>query len=210
MFKLQTLCPYCRVYVLLTNAEPQTYIRDILPKEIKNHWWYSLYFINDKKENVWLGICNNPKCKKLVMVENGKTIPNSRLEIEPEIPEKIQEFLLEAYKSLGIDNYASAVVQARKIIQAVCLDKGCANNKNLGSQIEWLHENNFINADLKNFALTIKNIGNDGAHPNLISPEKIDAETCIYISHQICILLYTIPKKVKNLSKLYNMEEKLK
>jgi len=184
-------CPYCHSYTALSKARGA----DVSGEHIQG---YSIYYCETGKW--WIGICNN--CQKGVLIHeidmgHGYEIkeifpqPLAKL-IDDRIPDFIKNDLEEANKCMSIQAYRATCGLARRILQLICLDKGATEGKKLHQQIDELFENGDITKDIKEWAHSVRFVGNDALHPNKDTPiiERDDAEVIMNLVEQIVHILY--------------------
>ena len=189
---ISIFCPHCLRYTSLTIARTK----------YKDHYGYVAIVpcIWEKTDILkwWIGFCNN--CKNPVLVLNrGQVIyPNPKPPPTDErIPKTIRKDFNEAKLTFNIDAYRACAVMARRALQSTCIDKGASKDENLVNQIKELFDKNIFTKDIKEWADTVRWVGNDAAHPN--SPEvlKEDAKDILNLVDQFLKVVYVAPAIAK-------------
>ena len=90
--------------------------------------------------------------------------------------------------------WIAATIMARKSIELAVNDFG-GEGKDLFTKINDLASRNIITPALREWAHTIRDIGNAGAHKEGASRE--DAEQAVYFAETLFIYLYTLPKMIE-------------
>lgn len=182
-YKASVFCPYCHRF---------TYLSIVV--SIHGAHYTCVYKSEKDSKHWWMGMCNN--CKELcLVVENGERIFPYPLPTptDERIPESLKDDLNEAKLCFSVGAYRGCAVLARRVIQSCCIDKGAEKDKKLYQQINQLHENRVITEDIKNWATSIRWIGNDAAHPNEIPINKDDAEDSLKLAEQFLHIVYVAP-----------------
>ena len=90
--------------------------------------------------------------------------------------------------------WTAATIMARRSIELAVNDFG-AEGKDLFAKINDLASRNIITPALKEWAHTIRGIGNAGAHKE--GADKEDAEQAVYFAEMLFTYLYTLPKMIE-------------
>jgi len=91
--------------------------------------------------------------------------PRAVVTADPAIPEEIADDFKEAKKCISVEAKKATVTMCRRVLQNVCISKGCDPKTDLVNQIDELEAKRIINPSMKEVAHTIRKIGNWGAHP---------------------------------------------
>lgn len=193
MDDISIYCPYCHRHTALSIADGWA---------SGNYKSGSSIFHNE--HGTWfVGICNS--CKKCVM---GHYSPTRNLTIYPtplpkpideRTPNFIKSDMEEANRCLSISAHKATCSLARMILQNICLDKGANGGKRLQEQIDDLLKDSIITKDVRDWAHSVRYVGNDVLHPSKDSPkiEKDDAEEIMNLVEQMIHILYIAPAIAK-------------
>jgi len=182
-------CPYCKQKTSITVA-PAEYSGEYGGKFYTHATWVKFH-----DEKFYIGITNCCHDAVLVAVKKNKTIIYPSPMPEPtdkHIPDNIASDLDEAKICFVNECFRGCAVMARRAIQNACIAKGAKKDK-LQHQIDELFELNKITKDLKDFAHTVRLVGNDAAHPDEISVEKDEAEDILELAKQFLQVLFVTP-----------------
>lgn len=185
--KTSAYCPHCNQFTLITvvtnNIErygsklTKCIYRDRVPGCI---WW--------------IGECHN--CNRVVLVLNNgiEIYPKPKPKLSDErIPEDIREDIDEAKMCFSVKCYRASTAMFRKALEACCVAKGTSKNKNLEGKIDELFEEGIITKNIKDWAHTIRWIGNDALHINANKVTREDAEDILKLAEQIFNNIYVFP-----------------
>ena len=205
-FNVSVYCSYCEQRTLLSIAEGFPYSRvdeeTYYKIEVSNLDVRALALTSRGHRNYWIGFCNS--CYEPHLVEgHGETIWPKTLPspTDERIQEDVRNDLVEAKLCFSVNAFKACSVMARRAIQQICLDKGATKGKDLWEQINELASNGVITKDLKEWADTVRWIGNDGAHINSISVAFEDAEDILTLAEQFAQILYVTPSIAKEQKK---------
>jgi|GEM_PF-3371580 len=172
-------CPYCKI---------QTHFR-----LVSNH--------NSTKGKIYRTI--ECPCGEITLLETDPY--NSVLHIYPKqkapllseyLPEHIRYNLNEAWICYNNEIYNSCAVMCRKIIEAIVKEKGGVGS-NLEKKIDSLPDT-VIPADLKSVAHSIRIVGNNGAHLDILDIENVseeDAKESLDFVDMFNHYIYILPKR---------------
>lgn len=118
-----------------------------------------------------------PKCcqpvlikSELILIGNQiewgqavKIFPVDEFHVNPIIPEKIRNALLESIKCYKGNSYTATVIMCRRTLEGFCIVKGI-EEKNLAKSIFKLKEKGIINDQLFEWADQLRVSGNEAAH----------------------------------------------
>ncbi|MFM9951719.1 MAG: DUF4145 domain-containing protein [Saprospiraceae bacterium] len=183
-------CPHCHKYTELTRLIKATGA-SINGREIEFQIsWYK----SETKETWWIGKCNSCQNPVLVLNEGDKIFPYPQpIPTDSRVPTEIKKDMDEAKLCFLVGAFKASVVMSRRVIQATCIDKGASPKKLLHEQIKEITDIGLITQDLKNWANEVRQVGNSGAHPNLYSIEKKDAEDILELAEQFIYVIYVVP-----------------
>ena len=105
----------------------------------------------------------------------------------------------EGVKCLNVGAPFAAVTMFRKCLQIIVEDKGGTGDK-LYKQIESLNISGTLTSTLKSIPTIIREVGNDGAHPNEFEPSLDDAKEIFDFLLLLIDYMYTLPERVNKLS----------
>jgi hypothetical protein len=146
-------------------------------------------------ETWWIGVCAGCNKPSLVYKRGVKVYPTPLPSpTDKRIPSAIGDVFTEAKICFSVDAYRASAAMSRRALQMACEDKGASANDKLQKQIETLATNGVITKDLKEWAHTIRWVGNDGAHPNPMDVDKDDAEETLHLTEQFLHVIYVTPE----------------
>jgi hypothetical protein len=202
--EIKGYCPYCHKEVVFLGIKFGI-ATDLEKKHFETYSYTSIedYSLFKNENGAWMmGEC--PLCKNCVLIhvyefESGKI---HRHEIFPyplpsttdeRIPEKIRKDLDEAKICLSVGAYRACAAMCRRAIQTACIDKGVDKNTKLDEQINELAKKGEITEHIKNWAHSIRWVGNDAVHPESPEVTESDAKDILNLTEQIMTILYIMP-----------------
>ncbi|HBO1060696.1 DUF4145 domain-containing protein [Pseudomonas aeruginosa] len=124
--------------------------------------------------------------------------PILRLEKYPEHwPEAVGRYWLQAKRSLKDQNWDAAALMARSSLQ-VSLREQNAVGANLKQEIDDLAKKGVLPKIMQEWAHSVRELGNDSAHPKVDQPPTSaqDAKDIISFMDYLFEYLYTLPKRI--------------
>ncbi len=164
---------------------------------------------------LWYGSrkCPNPKCNGHIffIADNGgnliKTYPSLKINFNSErIPDRIKNTFDEALICHGNNCFIASAIMIRKTLEEICLDKE-SEGKNLFKRIENLKSKIVIPEELINGMQELRLLGNDAAHIEADTYEKIgkdELEISIEFTKEILKAVYqyeSLLEKLRSLKK---------
>ena len=187
-YRVSIYCPHCKQRTALDLARAPW-------KGSLEEGYTPALWIKNNDEIWWIGICGYCDNPVLVLNEGDKVYPTPLPSLSDErIPETIRALLDEAKLCFSVRAYNACAVMARKALQQACIDKGATQNKRLVNQIDELASQGAITEDLKEWAHTVRWVGNDAAHPSSSQVNKEDAQDVLYLAEQFLHILYVTPQ----------------
>jgi len=112
-------------------------------------------------------------------------------------PEAIGRFWLQAKKNISDENWDAAAVMARSALQLALRAQG-AQGANLKQEIDDLASKSLLPPIMKDWAHTVRELGNDSAHPSTDQPptNAKDASDIVGFLDFLLEYLYTLPKRI--------------
>ena len=155
--------------------------------------------------------CRCTNCGNLTMVlwaesntggiSNFRSLPWSlRVQKFPEHwPADVGRYWLQAKRSLEGKNFDAAALMARSALQIV-LRKHNAKGSNLNQEIDDLADQGLLPPIMKDWAHTVRLVGNDSAHPkpDENGPSSRDAQELVRFLDFLLEYLYDLPKRIEN------------
>ena len=189
------ICPYCGKNVAFSWVEP-----GIAGGQTTNA---SDYHFKDNNNGLWfIGQC--PSCENCVLIRMQLGHYHGEYSVthifpqplpsptDERIPEDIRDDLIEAKSCISVRAVKACVAMCRRALQAACLEKGAKKGDDLYKQIDELKENGVITESIKNWAHTVRWVGNDGLHPGSpVTPDE--AEDMLKLTEQMLHILYVMP-----------------
>ena len=189
--KTSAYCPHCHQYTLITVVESNLelhgsiHAKCVYRGRVPGRMW-------------WIGECHN--CNGVVLVLNNGISIYPRPKPQPSderIPDDIKEDFDEAKMCFSVNCYRASTAMSRRALEACCIEKGANKNTNLEGQIDELFEMGIITNPIKEWAHTIRWIGNDALHINVNKVTSEDAEDILKITKQILDIIYVFPAITK-------------
>ena len=121
-----------------------------------------------------------------------------RIEKHPdEWPENVGRFWVQAHRSLGDENWDAAAVMTRSALQAALREQK-AKGANLKQEIDDLASKGLLPPTMKEWADTLRELGNDSAHPRPDQPptRPDDAKDIVRFLDFLLEYLYTLPHQI--------------
>lgn len=185
--KTSAYCPHCQQHTLITvvinNLElyGSKYTKCVHKIRNGDNYW-------------WIGECHN--CNRVVLVLNNGIEIYPRTKPQPSderIPDDIKEDFDDAKMCFSVSCYRASTAMSRRALEACCVNKGADENKNLQGMIEDLFNLGIITKRVKDWADSIRWIGNDAVHINANKIIREDSEDILKITKQILDLIYVFP-----------------
>lgn len=127
--------------------------------------------------------------------------PVRRSHADPAIPVPLAASLAEARLCHHAGAYTAATVMVRRTLEALCADRGIADvtakggHKSLHAKLHELHSGGAITAELLDWAIHLKEVGNEGAHDTTVFAGREDAEDAIALTEDMLRHLYVTPAR---------------
>ena len=115
------------------------------------------------------------------------------------ISDSFEKSFVEGVKCLNVGAPFASVVMFRKCLQIIAEDKG-ATKGNLKEKLESLSASGTLTSTLESISTVIREVGNDGAHPNEFEPSIDDAKDILDFLQLLIYQIYILPEKVEKLS----------
>ncbi|MFC7860716.1 DUF4145 domain-containing protein [Arthrobacter koreensis] len=114
----------------------------------------------------------------------------------PDVPTHISEAAGEAHKSRSIDNFRSAILMARTVVEATAKNKGVTKGS-LFAKIDELHNQGIIQALTQKTAHGIRDFGNDMAHGDIeVAVDAGDADLVLEFMDAFLAEVFQTPAKL--------------
>ncbi|MFX1567224.1 MAG: DUF4145 domain-containing protein [Promethearchaeota archaeon] len=190
--KISAYCPYCNQHTLITIVDNNLelcgrgHTQCVHKIRGTNHLW-------------WIGECHN--CNRVVLVLNNgiEIYPRPKPEeSDKRIPNNVKEDFDEAKMCFSVNCYRASSAMSRRALETCCIDKGADKSKNLQGMIEDLFTLGIITKDIKDWADTVRWIGNDAVHVSANKVESEDAEDILDLAKQIFHIVYIAPAIAKS------------
>jgi len=118
-------------------------------------------------------------------------------DLSDDVPSTISEVFREAVKSLAADCPRSAVVMARRTLEAIASDKG-ETTGTLAQRLDRLSEKGALHPTLAEWATEVRVIGNLGAHFDPVNAvSRTDAEQLLAFLRELIKFLYELPAELQ-------------
>lgn len=114
------------------------------------------------------------------------------------ISDSFEKSFVEGVKCLNVGAPLASVVMFRKCLQIIAEDKGAAGGT-LKRKLESLSVSGKLTSTLESISTVIREVGNDGAHPNEFEPSIDDAKDILDFLQLLIDQIYISPEKVEKL-----------
>lgn len=114
------------------------------------------------------------------------------------LSDSFEKSFIEGIKCLNVGAPFAAVVMFRKCLQIIVEDKG-ATGRDLKQKIQSLTTSGILSETLESISTVIREVGNDGAHPNIFSPSIQDAKDILDFLLLLIDQIYILPEKAERL-----------
>ena len=199
------LCPHC---------ETRSRFNRLFPSGIKNFNDRNGYHYIEKCQEcngIVYSICNidldDPTMKAALKAGvdlNGETAfekfsyPFIMMNPPIDISESFEKSFVEGVKCLNVGAPFASVVMFRKCLQIIAEDKG-AKGGTLKAKLKSLSSSGTLTSTLDSISTIIREVGNDGAHPNEFEPSIDDAKDILNFLLLFIDQLYILPEKAEKL-----------
>lgn len=89
-----------------------------------------------------------------------------------QVTQRLRSDLEEARRSLAAGSPNAAAMACRRLISELAVAAGADPGETTGPQLQWMRRQGLLGEDLYRAALTVKSLGDEGAHP----PDRVTAE----------------------------------
>ena len=169
---------------------------------------YSVEFTDDPIDTMQYAFLKCPKCFHPILVKQkmealGSNLyfglpiqiyPNNEFHLNPYVPKKLQEALMESIKCFKTGAFTATAIMCRRAIEGFCTLKGI-NERNLASSIKKLQEDGVINDQLFEWANELRISGNKAAHEIDTTFSSIDARDILDFTIAIFDFSYSFKEK---------------
>ena len=142
----------------------------------------------------YISIC--PKCEHPTYFGAGKQtlspLPGNKVN---SVPEKINSIYEEARVCTGVGAFTSAVLDCRKLLMHIAVDKGAPDEKRFTSYVEYLSDRNYITPDGKGWVDYIQRMSIEADH-EMVKMEPKDALDLISFIEMLLRLIYEFPSRL--------------
>jgi len=122
------------------------------------------------------------------------------------LPENIESLYDEARECVGIQAYAATVMECRKILMHIAVEKGAKEGESFKQYVEYLDSKGYVPPDGKEWVDHIRDIGNVANHEIRIMVEE-NAKDLITFLEMLLKFIYEFPGKItKRTSKKLSSE----
>ncbi|MDL4815311.1 DUF4145 domain-containing protein [Actinomadura opuntiae] len=127
--------------------------------------------------------------------------PARSSDADPAIPAPLAASLAEARLCHDVGAHTAASIMVRRTLEGLCADRGIGDvtgkggHKSLHVKLHDLHTAGAITAELLDWALHLKEVGNDAAHDIAVFATREDAEDAIALAEDMLRHLYVAPAR---------------
>lgn len=191
---VSAFCPYCHKEVAFSWVIINQHGGEL------THCFDEHYKTNT---GVW-SLAQCPSCQNCILVKADYLTAQSKwgiMQVSPlplpsqtdiRIPDEIKKALNEAKLCLSVEAPMASSAMSRRAMQSACLHQGATEEK-LEKQIDELYTKGIITAQIKDWAHSVRLVGNDGAHPKNKEVIKEDAKDALDLAEQLAHILYVMP-----------------
>lgn len=146
-------------------------------------------------------VCRQPALFERLLMGLRLVWPAERSPADPAIPTPLAHSLTEARLCHDSGAHTAATVMVRRTLEALCADHGISDRtnrggfKSLNAKLEELHTSNIITGQLFDWAVHLKDVGNDGAHDTTSVASSPDAADAIALAEHMLHHLYITPAR---------------
>ncbi|WP_433464380.1 DUF4145 domain-containing protein [Spirillospora sp. CA-128828] len=169
-----------------------------------------------EREGLVIAICQAPSgdigsdraicCQRVVLTGSPGNFerlwpPARQSDLDPAIPAALAASLAEARLCHHAGAHTAATVMVRRTLEALCADRGIPNvtgnggHRSLHAKLQDLRAVGAITADLLDWAIHLKEVGNDGAHDITVFATDEEAEDAIALAEDMLRHLYVAPAR---------------
>ena len=159
-------------------------------------------------ENWYVVRCQNPKCKKLllVIIDSGSiksSYPAGSFELDQSlsIGQEIRDDYREAGLSLSAGCYKASMVMSRRVLQRCLKEQGC-KQRQLVDAIDYAIKEGILRKPFHQVANEIRQYGNLGAHPDdeqLINVNEKNSKQVLDFVRLLIHDFYEVPAAAESL-----------
>jgi hypothetical protein len=114
------------------------------------------------------------------------------------ISDSFEKSFVEGVKCLNVGAPFASVTMFRRCLQIIAEDKG-ATGRDLKRKLESLSVSGTLTSTLESISTIIREVGNDGAHPNEFEPSIGDAKYILDFLLLLIDQIYILPEKAEEL-----------
>jgi hypothetical protein len=160
--------------------------------------------------NLKFSLCKCSQCSSPILVQQEldfnhaaqdldwglpqKLYPGNLFHINPVIPDKLRQGLIECVKCYKAAAYTATVIMCRKTLESFAVQKGI-KEKNLSITIKKLKDSGVINEQLYEWADELRLAGNKAAHDMDESFDELDAKDIMDFTIAILDFTYSFKDK---------------
>jgi hypothetical protein len=192
---IQIRCPGCMHLATMSSVGGD------VPLEFADGAW------SKSDAQAGLRICPNTACRALIFVVFSSTgliqsYPGELVDFDAtDVPDRVRENLEEAILCHSVGAYTAAGMLIRKTLEALCQERGCAGNT-LHERLVQLQDAITVPAELLSGVLDLKLLGNDAAHIEAKTYEKVgkeEVEIALEFTKEILKAVYQLGKLLSRL-----------
>jgi hypothetical protein len=111
-----------------------------------------------------------------------------------DLPDDVGALYEEARRSLQADSPTAAAMAGRKLLMNVAVEKGAESGLQFAPYVNWLVENGYVTAGMKEWVDEIRQLGNDANHEIRLSTSE-EAVELIGFVEMLLRLIYEFPER---------------
>ncbi|WP_188196633.1 DUF4145 domain-containing protein [Nonomuraea sp. SYSU D8015] len=181
--------------------------------------------LDARSEGYALARCNAPaeygSCGQVVLYVRllsglRQMWPPARPAFEPSIPTALADSLAEAQVCHDSGAHTAATIMVRRLLEALCADHGVSPTtarggfKSLNTKLQELHTSGVITGQLYDWAIHLKDVGNDSAHDTDSRASFDDAADAIALAQHMLGHLYVTPARYAQAKARRDREQAIK
>jgi hypothetical protein len=136
-----------------------------------------------------------PFCSKPTIFADGRQLPGAAFGADvAAVPNDIDSLYREARQCMSVSGYTSAVMDCRKLLMNIAVDKGAPANQNFIDYINYFETKGYIPPGSKGWVDHIRTKGNEANHEIKLMTQA-EAEELISFVEMLLRFIYEYPAK---------------
>jgi len=138
-----------------------------------------------------------PYCSNPTIFAQGKQVPGPLLGADVgALPADVEALYREARQCASIGAYTSSVMDCRKLLMHIAVERGAPQNQNFVDYVNYLDANHYTPPDSHGWVDHIRNMGNEANH-EIRLVQQTDAEELVAFVEMLLKFIYEYPSKYR-------------